>query len=66
MKYANRKYADYSVKNATALILTEVVKNNVSGGWGGNQEQLEVIKSELKKYNVEYVDDMSGEWALAS
>jgi hypothetical protein len=65
MKYTSKKYADYSVKNAVALILTEVVKNKISGGWGGNQEQLDTFKLELKKYNVEYIDDMSGEWALA-
>lgn len=62
MKYVSKKYADYSVKESVTLILQEIVKFGVSGGWCGSFEKLEEVQNILKKYNVMYTDDMFGEW----
>jgi Holliday junction resolvasome RuvABC ATP-dependent DNA helicase subunit len=58
-----RKYVDYTMKKAAAIIAGEVIEKNISTGWGGNFNDLEKLKNELRKYNIFYIDDIHGEWA---
>jgi hypothetical protein len=57
-----RKYKNFSVIQAATLISSEVINNNKSIGWSGSVEELEAVKVMLVKYNIHYIDDISGEW----
>ena len=65
MKYLLKKYEHYGLNEAMSIILSEIVKNKVSGGWAGTLESLDSLKFSLAKFNVYYADDMFGEWRLS-
>lgn len=58
MKYGLDAAAD------AALIASEVVRDGKSEGWSGRTEQMEAVAAKLAPFNIVYVDDMVGGWAL--
>lgn len=61
-----RKYKDYTLKMCAAKIMYDIVLHGLSSGWSGDSEIVKELKFLLKNYNVHYVDDLYGEWALKS
>lgn len=59
-----RKYASSSAAHNAATILSEIALAGKSTGWAGSHEDLEALKVRLRPFNVRYVDDILGEWAL--
>ncbi len=62
MEGSIKKYADYSVKSAAAIILSDIALSGKSTGWCGSLEALGELKNFLKPFNVEYVCDFRGTW----
>lgn len=61
----SRNYNEYlSLDHAAATIAHEVIVHKCSARWCGSLEDLEQMQTILKPFNIVYVDDMSGKWAL--
>lgn len=60
----NRRYEDYDADVCAELIVTECVISGSSQGWSGSLEELEAIKEICSDFNVKYVDDFLGKWAV--
>jgi len=61
-----RNYNQQGAKESAAVILYECVKYGNSTGWCGSKEDLEEVENICNKFNVKYVSDYDGEWALAN
>lgn len=61
-----KKYEDFGIKGSAAMIINEIIdKGGKTEGWQGNSKQIfEEVEQELNKFNVYYVNDFYGEWAL--
>lgn len=60
-----KKYENFGVKGSAAMIISEIIDKGKSDGWqGGSKQMFEKVKRELSKFNVYYVNDFYGEWAL--
>ena len=57
-----KKYREYP--NAALIILNDVFINGKSEGWSGSEKELEAVKEKLAPFNVKYVDDFTGRWAI--
>lgn len=61
----SRNYNEYlSLDVAAATIAHEVIVHKCSSMWCGSLEDLDQLKDILRPYNIVYVDDMFGKWAL--
>ncbi len=58
-----RSYSNDPATDA-ALILAECVTRGRSTGWSGNLDHLAALEAVLAQFNVRYVDDMAGTWAV--
>ena len=60
-----RLYEDYGSVEAAAIIVGECVRSGHSAGWATNDlDLMERIENLCGKFNVSYVNDLSGEWAV--
>lgn len=57
---ANRRYADYSIKEASIEIISDCIKYGESKGWSGSYEQIDEIETICIQFNVYYVDNFNG------
>lgn len=57
----NRRYYE-PLQACAAEIASEVVVSGKSTGWSGSIESCETVREILRPFNIEYVDDMSGEY----
>ncbi len=62
---ALRRYCEQSPKSVAEEILVDVLRRGESYGWAGELDELATIKRILRPFNVAYVDDMGGGWALS-
>jgi hypothetical protein len=58
-----RRYTANSRDDAAA-IAAECVRSRKSTGWAGDIEHREAVEEILRPFNISYVDDMRGEWAV--
>ena len=61
-----RYYRDYyPLRSAAVDIIVECIECcGRSSGWAGSGEELEEVEKICNKYNVYYVNDFYGTWAL--
>ena len=52
----------YSRPNADSEIAAEVIKDGMSMGWVGELAQAKEIEQTLARYNIGYINDLSGMW----
>jgi hypothetical protein len=57
-----KKYREF--QDPAGVILMDVYAHGKSEGWSGSLEELEQVKTKLAPFNVKYVDDFFGVWAI--
>ncbi len=59
-----RKHYGYwnSYRACAAQIVSDCIRNGLSDGWSGSEEDLEAIEKICERFGVEYVDDFHGTW----
>jgi hypothetical protein len=58
-------YSEFGLDNAAAAILADCAEKGKSTGWASNTiEELHVMETKLAPFNVKYVNDFYGEWAV--
>ena len=60
-------YEDFGVDESVSMIIRDIIKNGKSIGWSGRTADcLEKVQEKCAKFNVVYVNDFYGEWAMKS
>ena len=59
----DKTYSEDPIYDA-GVILKEIVHSGKSNGWSGDSLRLDELEQILERFNVHYVDDFNGDWAL--
>lgn len=59
-----RNYKNYGAQESARIIISECVRTGESSNWCGDESDFLEVSSICKKFNVRYVDDWTGTWAV--
>ena len=59
----SKQYTNFPEQDAVEII-TDILRRGKSEGFYGTVQQRVAVAAVLSKFNVEYVDNMKGEWTV--